>query len=121
MKVARKATARNAKTKRMLRDSLKAFSKALSGGKPAEIAKAEKRVMSAIDVAAKKAIIHKNKASRKKSRLAKQAKTSGVKPSSEPSRISAKADTGKAARRSTAEKPAKVAPSKKPAAKKTRK
>src|SRR3990167_2000140 len=80
VKVARKATARNAKTKRMLRDSLKAFSKTLSSGKPAEIAKAEKKVMSAIDVAAKKAIIHKNKASRKKSRLAAQAKASGFKP-----------------------------------------
>ena len=81
VKVARKATARNAITKRTLRDALKAFSKAMSGGKPAEIAKAEKAVMSAIDVAAKKAIIHKNKASRKKSRVAKQVKTSGVKPS----------------------------------------
>ena len=81
VKVARKATARNAITKRTLRDALKAFSKAMSGGKPAEIAKAEKAVMSAIDVAAKKAIIHKNKASRKKSRLAAQAKASGFKPS----------------------------------------
>src|SRR3989344_321874 len=92
--------ARKTKTKRALRDALKAFSKTLSSGKPAEIAKAEKKVMSAIDVAAKKAIIHKNKASRKKYRLAAQAKASGFKPS-----------------KGTPPK----APAKKPAAKKTRK
>ena len=38
VKVAAKARARNSRTKRTLRDALKAFSKAVEGGKSAEIA-----------------------------------------------------------------------------------
>lgn len=104
VKVARKATVRNAKTKRTLREALKAFSKALTGGNSAEISKAEREAKRALDVAAKKAVIHKNKASRKKSQLAAKAKAGG-----------AKSTTGKKApAKSTAKKPA----AKKPTAKK---
>jgi len=79
VKVAQKATVRNAKTKRTMREALKAFTKALNGGNAKQIADAERAAMSAIDVAAKKAVIHKNKAARKKAQLAAQAKAGGVK------------------------------------------
>lgn len=81
VKVAAKAKSRNARTKRNLRDSLKAFTKALSDGKAAEIAKAERAVISAIDTAAKKDVIHRNKAARQKSQISAKAKAAGVKPS----------------------------------------
>jgi small subunit ribosomal protein S20 len=80
VKVAKKATIRNAKTKRTMRETLKAFTKALDSGKAADIAKAEKEAQSAIDQAAKKAVIHKNKASRKKAQVAAMAKAKGSKP-----------------------------------------
>jgi small subunit ribosomal protein S20 len=80
VKLTAKASARNTRTKREMRDSLKAFAKAIEGGKAAEITKAHSSVMSAIDVAAKKSIIHKNKAARIKSRLSQEAKDKGAKP-----------------------------------------
>lgn len=105
VKVAQKATARNARTKRSLRDALKAFSQALASGKKAEIEKTEKAALSAIDKAAKKAVIHKNKAARRKAQLSAQAKASGIKL------VRSKTKTVKKA---PAKKPAAV---KKPAAK----
>ncbi|MBI5906517.1 30S ribosomal protein S20 [Candidatus Saccharibacteria bacterium] len=108
VKVAAKAKSRNARTKRNLRDSLKAFTKALSEGKTAEIAKAERAVISAIDTAAKKDVIHRNKAARQKSQVSARVKAAGVKP-------------GKAAPKKTvtAKPAAKKAPAKKPVVKKT--
>lgn len=102
VKVAEKASVRNAKTKRTMREAVKTFTAALSGGKASEIEKAERAAMSAIDLAAKKAVIHKNKAARKKSQLAAAAKAAGVKKS-----------------KTTAKKAATKAPAKKPAAKKS--
>ena len=119
VKVAAKATARNSRYKRQMRESLKAFAAALSSGKTAEIAKQQRAAVSALDVAAKKNIIHANKAARKKSQLAKRAKEAGVKPGSELSRSPAKTGAGKAARKSTTGKPAaKKTAVKKPVAKK---
>lgn len=105
VKVADKAATRNSKTKRSLKSAVKAFHASLTGGKASEkLSKAQ----SEIDKAAKKNVIHKNKAARKKSQLAKAAKAAGAKPA-----------TKKAA---PAKKPAaKKAPAKKPAAKKTTK
>jgi small subunit ribosomal protein S20 len=80
VKVAAKARSRNLRTKRTLRDALKAYAAALEGGKPAEIAKTQAAAISALDIAAKKAVIHKNKAARLKSRISTQAKSKGVKP-----------------------------------------
>lgn len=80
VKVSTKAHARNVRTKRNLRDAMKAFAKALTSGKPAEITKAERDAVSAIDVAAKKAVIHKNKAARQKAQLSAKAKAAGAKP-----------------------------------------
>jgi small subunit ribosomal protein S20 len=79
VKVAAKASTLNTKTKRNLRSALKAFAKALEAGKPAEISKAQSEAISALDKATKKAVIHKNKAARQKSKLAAQAKAAGVK------------------------------------------
>lgn len=79
VKTAAKANVRNAKTKRTLRDSLKAFAKALSAGKPEQIAKAQRDAVSAIDQAAKKNVIHKNKAARQKAQLSAKAKSAGAK------------------------------------------
>lgn len=80
VKVAAKARSRNLHTKRQVREALKAFAAALENGKPAEVNKAHQTFMSAIDIAAKKNVIHKNKAARFKAKLAKRAKEAGVKP-----------------------------------------
>lgn len=80
VRVAAHANARNTQTRRNLRDSVKAFNIALSGGKPAEIAKTEREAIRAIDIAAKKAVIHQNKAARKKAQISKLAKSAGHKP-----------------------------------------
>lgn len=119
VKVAAKASARNAKTKRSMRESLKAFTKALSGGNAKDIAAAEKAAVSAIDKAAKMAVIHKNKAARKKAQLSKQAKAGGAKvtPAAKSPAKKApvkKAATKKTTARSTTKRPAvKKSPTKK--------
>ena len=74
VKVAHKASVRNSKTKRSLRTALKAFSSSPSS-------KSHASVNSQIDKAAKKGVIHKNKAARLKKRATAKAKASGVKNS----------------------------------------
>lgn len=73
VRIARKATIRNSKTKRSLKTALKLFAK-----KPS--AKLQNSVQSHLDKAVKKGVIHKNKAARKKSQLARAGATAGVKP-----------------------------------------
>lgn len=102
VKQTRKATVRNAKTKRSLRESLKSFMK-----KPT--AASHNQAQSNLDKAAKKGLVHKNKVARKKKQLAAEAKKAGVKPAS----------TRKATPKKTTAKPtAKKAPAKKAPAKK---
>ncbi len=72
VKVAKKAAIRNSKTKRSLKQALKAFNSKSSFG-------TLKAAQSSIDKAAKKGVVHPKKASRLKSRAAKKAKDSGVK------------------------------------------
>jgi ribosomal protein S20 len=126
VKVSAKAATRNAKTKRTLREAVKSFQVALSGGKPAEISAAHAKANSAIDTAAKKNVIHKNKAAHKKSQLATAAKTAGAKPTAT-AKKAAKPAAKPAATKKVAAKPAakkavaKKAPAKKPAAKKATK
>lgn len=103
VKITAKARTRNAQTKRTMRESLKAFSKAVASKKSADISEAQRQAVSTVDIALKKAVIHANKAARIKARMAAQAKAAGVKP--------AKAVTKKAA-------PAKKIVTKKPATKK---
>lgn len=113
VKVAAKARARNVRTKRNLREALKAFTKAVEAGKAADILVAEHDAVSAIDVAAKKNVIHKNKAARQKAALAARAKAAGAKPGKATSK---KAPSKAAAKPKTvAKKPA----AKKPAARKS--
>lgn len=102
VRTAKKAHVRNYKTKRSMREAIKSFVKVLDGGKPAEIGKAQAEAMSAIDKAAKKNIIHKNKAAREKARLAARAKAASSKT------------TKSASQKTAAKKPAakKVSPTK---------
>jgi small subunit ribosomal protein S20 len=72
VRTTRKATIRNSKTKRSLKGALKVFAKSPSG-------KSISSAQSQIDRAAKKGVIHKNKAARLKSQAAKKAKAAGVK------------------------------------------
>lgn len=117
VKVATKANTRNAKTKRSMREAIKSFTKALAGGSAKEIVEAERSAMSAIDKAAKKAVIHKNKAARKKAQLSAQAKASGAKLSPAAKKPAAKNAPAKA-KPVAAKKAPKKAAAKKPAAKK---
>lgn len=78
VRVATKAAVRNSKTKRSLKNAVKAFATALTGGK--KVAEAHAKAQSEIDKAAKKGIMHKNRAARKKRQLARAAKAAGVKP-----------------------------------------
>ncbi len=71
MKTAERDRLKNRKTKTNLRSIIKDF----KAGKPEEKAASLKTVASMADTAARKHVIHKNKASRIKSRLAKSLKT----------------------------------------------
>lgn len=110
VKVARKATVRNAKAKRTLRSSLKAFLSKPTGS-------SHSKAQSALGHATKKGVMHKNKAARKQRQLAKAAKAAGVKPTATTKKSTAKPAAKKTApaKKTTA---AKKAPAKKPAAKK---
>ncbi len=77
VRVASKAASRNSKTKRNLKTAVKSLQSAIKGGKASD--SHLKKAHSAIDTAAKKGVIHKNKAARKKSQAAKAAKTAGAK------------------------------------------
>lgn len=79
VKVAAKAKTRNNRTRKSLRSTMKAFEAALASGKTEAIGKAQREAVSALDEAAKKNVIHANKAARQKSRLSAKAKAKGVK------------------------------------------
>lgn len=76
VRVAKKAAVRNSKTKRSLKSAVKAFAASLTGGKG--VKEAHSKAQSEIDKAAKKGVMHKNKAARKKAQLARAAKASGA-------------------------------------------
>lgn len=121
VKVARKATIRNSKTKRSLKTAVKAFAAAVVS-KDKKAGEALNKVQSEIDKAAKKGVMHKNKAARKQAQAAKAAKAAGVKPAAKAKAAKpAAAPVKKAApakKPATAKPAAKKAPAKKPAAKK---
>ena len=117
VKTAEKAAVRNSKTKRSLKGALKAFHAAITGGK--KDAKAlQSKAQSALDTAAKKGVMHKNKVARKQSQVAKAAKAAaGVKSAAKPA-----AKKAAAPKKAVAKKPAvKKAAPKKVVAKKTTK
>lgn len=108
--VAARQGAQNAKTRRSLKASVKAFQAAVADKKNVEQAQSD--AQSAIDTAVKKGVISKNKAARTKSRLNAQAKAANggkrtvAKKTAAPKKPAAK------------KAPAKKAPAKKTAAKK---
>lgn len=109
VKQTRKATVRNAKTKRSLREALKGFTSKPDG-------KSLASAQSNLDKAAKKGLMHKNKVARKKRQLAAAAKKAGVKPAASAKKA---APAKKAPVKAPAKKPvAKKAPAKKTASKK---
>ncbi len=73
VRTAGKASARNSKTRRNLKGSLKLFAKSPSS-------KSLSSAHSNLDKAVKKGVIHKNKAARLKKQAAARAKAAGVKP-----------------------------------------
>lgn len=111
VRTAEKAAVRNSKTKRSLKSAVKAFSKALTGGDKKAVATSHSKAQSALDKAGKKNVMHKNKVARKKSQLARAAKSAaGVsKPAAKPT-AKKKPATAKAAKpaakKTTAKKPA---------------
>lgn len=90
-----KAKARNNTVRQTLRASLKTFATATKSKK--NISNAQKQAESALDQAAKKGVIHKNKVARKKRQLAKAAKAAGGKPEK---------NAAPAVKKTTAKKPA---------------
>lgn len=113
VRVANKAAVRNSKTKRSLKSAVKAFGQALNASDKKKAIEALDKVQSELDKAAKKGIMHKNKAARKKSQAARAAKAAGV-PSGTKS-AAPKTAAKPAAKKTTAAKPKAAA---KPAAKK---
>jgi len=63
-------TARNVKRKKLIKDLIKKTLKAVSSGDPAKLQALWRQTQQAIDKAAKRGVIKKNKANRQKSRLA---------------------------------------------------
>jgi len=102
VKTTKKATIRNAKVKRSLRSALKAFTKTADSV-------SHSQAQSALDKAAKKGLVHKNKVARKKRQLAAAAKKAGTKV--EKKAVKAVKPAAKAVAK-------KAAPAKKPVAKK---
>ena len=69
-----KKTARNTHMKKNIRLTFNQFEKSLATGKTTEIVNLQTKLNSLIDTACKKNLFHKNKAARRKSRIAKMVK-----------------------------------------------
>lgn len=78
VKITQKATVRNTRTKRALKAAVKSF-QSDAKSKSSKINESHRNAQSALDVAAKKGLMHKNKVARKKQQLAKLAKEAGAK------------------------------------------
>lgn len=70
IRVSETKTLRNTMIKSALKTTLKKFEAAVAAGNKEEATVNYKTVVKALDMAATKGVLHKNKASRKKSRLA---------------------------------------------------
>lgn len=106
VRVSAKATIRNAKTKRILREALKAFKDSLRSGRKNSIIKAQNEATKAIDIATKKHILHKNKAARKKSQISAAAKAAGVNPAKKTAKKTSTVTSKKATKTTKAKKTA---------------
>ncbi|HUY53284.1 MAG TPA: 30S ribosomal protein S20 [Candidatus Dormibacteraeota bacterium] len=76
VKVTQKASAKNLRSKRSLRSSVRSLKAAITGGNAKTISEKQRKVQSEIDKAVKKNLMHKHKAARKKTQLSKQVKSS---------------------------------------------
>lgn len=117
VKLAARANIRNSRFRRSMREAIKAFDKAVAAGKTADISAAQTKAVTAIDIAVKKNLIHKNKAARQKSALSAKAKAAGVKNTASPAKKAAPAIKPAAKKPSAPKKPASKATAK-PASKK---
>jgi small subunit ribosomal protein S20 len=93
VRVAKKATIRNSKTKRSLKLAVKTFAKEVAGGK--KVTEAHAKAQSELDRAVKKGVMHKNKVARKKRQLAKAAKAAGAAPAKKTTKTVAKKPAAK--------------------------
>lgn len=96
VRVAKKATVRNSKTKRTLKSALKLFTRKTS-------TTTQSGAQSALDKAVKKGVIHKNKAARLKKQMAAAAKAAGTKNAKIPAKSKTTATTA-AAKKATPKK-----------------
>jgi small subunit ribosomal protein S20 len=71
MRQSRRRNTINLRTKSKFKSAVKATRSLIASGEAKESAESLKKAMSALDKAVKKNVLHKNTASRKKSRLAK--------------------------------------------------
>ena len=71
MRQANRRNVRNVKTKDAFKSAVKEVRKLITAGKKSDAMEAMKKAMSTLDKAAKNRVIHKNKSSRLKSRIAK--------------------------------------------------
>ncbi len=69
VKVAKKKTERNVATRSFMKTAVKKYEAEVAAGNAAAAETALRRAVSAIDKAAKKGVIHRNQADRRKSRL----------------------------------------------------
>jgi small subunit ribosomal protein S20 len=76
VKVAQKANAKNLRSKRSLRLSVRNLKVAIAGGSAKTISDKQRKVQSEIDKAVKKNLMHRHKAARRKAQLSKQIKSS---------------------------------------------
>ncbi len=110
VRTARKAAARNLKTKRVLKSSLKTFQTSVTDGK--KVGEAQAAAQSALGLAGKKGIMHKNKVARKQRQLAAAAKAAGTKIQKTATKTVKKTVPKSASQRTTAKSAVKKAPKK---------
>jgi small subunit ribosomal protein S20 len=110
VRVIKRATIRNAGTRRSVKSAVKAFQKSLTGSKK-DLAVNFNKAQSEIAKAGKKRVLHKNKVARKQRQLAKAAKSAGVP-------VTGTVKKTAAVKKSASVKTKKAAPTKKPVAKK---
>jgi ribosomal protein S20 len=114
VRTAEKAAIRNSKSKRSLKGAIKAFHKAITGGENS--AETQAVAQSHIDRAAKKGLMHKNKAARQKAQLARAAKLAATSDAPVKKAAAKKPTAGKTAKPAAAKKaPAKTTAGKKAA------
>lgn len=118
VRTAAKAAARNSRTKRTVKETLRALHQAVTGKKNSSAA--HTKAQGAIDTAVKKGVMHKNKAARKQRQLAKISKPAvGVKKVAAPKKTVAKKPANAAKKATPVKKaPVKKTPVKKAAVKK---